>query len=144
MENIEAFNNHLPVKIRFGEGRAMSLPAELAEIGATKVFLMVDEGIEKFNPAAKACIDNLVATAGLTVTTFEKPAGEPTIEMVDDATRALTASGAQALVALGGGSVIDTAKAARLCSQLGITFREFQEKKPAYPCLLYTSDAADE
>ena len=133
MENIEAFNNHLPVKIRFGEGRALSLPAELAELGANKVFLMVDEGIEKFNPAAKACIDNLVATSGLTVTTFEKPAGEPTIEMVDNATAALTASGAQALVALGGGSVIDTAKAARLCSQLGITFREFQEKKPAYP-----------
>ena len=133
VDNIEAFNNHLPVKIRFGEGRALTLPTELAELGATKVFLMVDEGIEKFNPAAKACIDNLIATAGLTVTTFEKPAGEPTIEMVDNATAALSASGATALVALGGGSVIDTAKAARLCSQLGITFREFQEKKPAYP-----------
>ena len=53
--------------------------------------------------------------------------------MVDDATRALVASGAQAVVALGGGSVIDTAKAARLCAQLGITFREFQSRKPEYP-----------
>ena len=94
---------------------------------------MVDEGIGKFNPAAQACIDKLVATAGITVTTFEKPAGEPTIEMVDDATRAVTASGAQAIVALGGGSVIDTAKAARLCAQLGITFREFQSRKAEYP-----------
>ena len=94
---------------------------------------MVDEGIEKFNPAAKATIDNLIADKNISVTTFEKPAGEPTIDMVDDATRALVASGAQAVVALGGGSVIDTAKAARLCAQLGITFREFQSRKPEYP-----------
>jgi alcohol dehydrogenase len=69
----------------------------------------------------------------LTVTIFEKPAGEPTIEMVDVATRALKASGAQTLIALGGGSVIDTAKAARLCAQLNCTFREFQGKAPNYP-----------
>ena len=54
MENIDAFNNHLPVKVRFGEGKALLLPDVVAECGATKVFLMVDEGIEKFNPAAKA------------------------------------------------------------------------------------------
>jgi alcohol dehydrogenase len=92
MENIDAFNNHLPVKVRFGEGKALGLADVVAEFGATKVFLMVD-----------------------------------------DATNALTKSGAQVLVALSGGSVIDTAKAARLCSQLGMSFRDFQSKKPAYP-----------
>jgi len=122
MEDIGSFNNHLPVKVRFGEGKALNLPDVISESGATKVFLMVDEGIEKFNPAAKACIDNLISHSEFTVTTFEKPAGEPTIDMVDDATKALVASGAQAIVALGGGSIIDTAKAARLCAQLGLTF----------------------
>ncbi len=34
MEIINAFNNHLPVKVRFGEGRALTLPDVLAEIGA--------------------------------------------------------------------------------------------------------------
>jgi len=133
VENIDAFNNHLPVKIRFGEGKALTLPDVVIEAGASTVFLMVDEGIGKFNTAAQACIDNLVANTGITVTTFEKPAGEPTIEMVDDATRALVESGAQAVIALGGGSVMDTAKAARLCAQLGVTFREFLAQKPAYP-----------
>ncbi|HEX7444186.1 MAG TPA: iron-containing alcohol dehydrogenase, partial [Acidimicrobiales bacterium] len=56
-----------------------------------------------------------------------------TIEMVDDATRALVESGATALVAVGGGSVIDTAKAARLCAQLDCTFREFLAEPPTYP-----------
>ena len=133
MENVAAFNNHLPVKIRFGEGKALTLPDVVIEAGASTVFLMVDEGIGKFNKAAQACIDNLMSNTGITVTTFEKPAGEPTIEMVDDATRALVESGAQAVIALGGGSVMDTAKAARLCAQLGVTFREFLAQKPTYP-----------
>ena len=130
---ITAFNNHLPVKVRFGEGIANSLPAVISELGAQKVFLMVDAGIEKFNPSAKSVIDQLLTVGDLTVTIFEKPAGEPTIQMVDDATTALKESGAQSVVALGGGSVIDTAKAARLCAQLNCTFREFQSKEPSYP-----------
>jgi alcohol dehydrogenase len=133
MTVITAFNNQLPVKVRFGEGIAQSLPDVIAELGAEKAFLMVDAGIEKFNPAAKDVIDQLATVSGLTVTIFEKPAGEPTIEMVDVATNALKASGAQTLIALGGGSVIDTAKAARLCAQLNCTFREFQSKAPNYP-----------
>ena len=133
MENIEGFNNHLPVKVRFGEGKALTLPEVVLECGASKVFLMVDAGIEQFNPAAKVCIDNLLSHSSIAVTTFEKPAGEPTIDMVDDATRAFVASGAQAIIALGGGSVIDTAKAARLCAQLGVNFREFQSRKAEYP-----------
>jgi len=133
VENIEGFNNYLPVKVRFGEGKALALPEIVLECGATKVFLMVDAGIEEFNPAAKVCIDNLLSHSSIAVTTFEKPAGEPTIDMVDDATRAFVASGAQAIIALGGGSVIDTAKAARLCAQLGVNFREFQSRKAEYP-----------
>ena len=133
MNTVTAFNNHLPVKVRFGAGIAITLPDVITELGAQKVFLMVDAGIEKFNPAAKAVIDNLLTVSGLTVTVFEKPAGEPTIEMVDDATNALKQSGAQSVIALGGGSVIDTAKAARLCAQLDCTFREFQSKAPNYP-----------
>ncbi|NCW72049.1 MAG: iron-containing alcohol dehydrogenase [Actinobacteria bacterium] len=133
MDNISAFNNHLPVKVRFGEGVAETLPAVVAELGASKVFLMVDKDIEKFNPAAAKLIDQMKAAAGITVTLFEKPAGEPTIQMVDDSIAALKAAGSDVVVALGGGSVIDTAKAARLCAQLNCTFREFQSKPPVYP-----------
>jgi len=133
VDNITAFNNHLPVKVRFGEGVAHTLPAVVAELGTSKVFLMVDKDIEKFNPAAKNLIDSMIAASDISVTLFEKPAGEPTIQMVDDAIAALKAAGSDVVVALGGGSVIDTAKAARLCAQLNCTFREFQSKPPVYP-----------
>ena len=53
--------------------------------------------------------------------------------MVDQATDALRSSGATAILAIGGGSVIDTAKAARLCAQLGTDFRGFLASSPGYP-----------
>jgi len=133
MQTIPAFGNHLPVRVRFGEGVSGTLPDVLVELGATDVFLMVDEGIELFNPAAAALLGTLAGRSELTVTRFDKPAAEPTIEMVDAATQALVASGATALVAVGGGSVIDTAKAARLCAQLGMTFAEFLAASPGFP-----------
>ena len=133
MSTLFPFANHLPVKVRFGEGISLTLPEVLAEIGATRVLVMVDEGIESFNPAAAALLEVLSAAEGLTITRFDKPAAEPTIEMVDAATSSLRASGATAVVALGGGSVIDTAKAARLCAQLGMGFAEFVATAPGYP-----------
>lgn len=133
MPVVPPFANHLPVKVRFGEGVAASLDDILADVGATSIFLMVDEGIEHFNPAAAVLLDTLAATPALVVTRFDKSPAEPTIDMVDDATRALTASGATAVVAVGGGSVIDTAKAARLCAQLRCSFREFLAEPPVYP-----------
>ena len=131
MYELNSFANHLPVKIRFGEGVAMTLPAVLDELEATRVLLMVDEGIESYNDAAKAVIANLEASK-CSVVRFNKAAGEPTFSMVNEATVALAESGATALIALGGGSVIDTAKAARLCAQQDCTFEEFIERRPAY------------
>jgi alcohol dehydrogenase len=130
---IPTFGNHLPVKVRFGEGVSSTLPDVLAEIGATSIFLMVDEGIEQFNPAAATLLGELGQRSELTIVRFDKPAAVPTIEMVDEATEALRSSGATALVALGGGSVIDTAKSARLCAQLGMTFSEFLAVSPGFP-----------
>ena len=133
MHLIPAFGNHLPVKVRFGEGVASILPDVLGELEATRVFLMVDEGIERFNPAAAEVLSSLTELSGLTITRFDKPPVEPTMAMVDAATQALATSGATAVVAIGGGSVIDTAKAARLCAQLGCTFAEFIDRPPNFP-----------
>ena len=133
MNVISTFANQLPVKVRFGQGISATLPDVLGELSATQIFLMVDEGIEQHNPAVRDLLDDLTGRDGLTVTRFDKPAAEPTIAMVDAATTALFASGATALVAIGGGSVIDTAKAARLCAQLRCTFAEFLADSPGFP-----------
>lgn len=128
MDAITPFANYLPVRIRFGEGVATNLPIILDELGASRAFVMVDAGIEQFNPAAADVLTTLPGAAR-----FDKPAGEPTIDMIDDATAALKAADPDVVIALGGGSVIDTLKAARLCAQHGIDFRTFLQTNPGYP-----------
>jgi choline dehydrogenase len=127
---IPAFANHLPVRVEFAEGAALRLPRLLRDLGATRVAVLLDEGLDRFNPAAAAVLE---AVGDDQVTLLEKPAGEPTIAMIDWAAGGIRDARADVVVALGGGSVIDTAKAARLCVQLGCTFEEFLDSERSYP-----------
>ncbi|HKV20429.1 MAG TPA: iron-containing alcohol dehydrogenase [Mycobacterium sp.] len=129
---IPDFANHLPVRISFGDGTARRLPAIAESLGAQRILLLTDERAEAYNPAVCAIIDAL-HDSGLTITRMEKPAGEPTIAMVDATTARMRDDNADTVIALGGGSVIDTAKAARLCHQLGRSFGEFLTSDRVYP-----------
>ena len=124
---IEPFRNHLPVKIRFGEGVSAQLGAVLEEEGSTRPFLVMDEGLEAFVPGVATAI----APIGSSVR-FEKPAGEPTVALVEQAASELRASGCDAVVALGGGSAMDTAKAARLVAGQGVPYLSFARGEAAY------------
>lgn len=129
---IGPFANHLPVRIAFGDGAALRLPELLDEVGAARVLVFTDQDIEVHNPAVATVLDTLSASAR-TVSRWDKPPGEPTIAMVDAAAARLAAEPVDAVIALGGGSVIDTAKAARLCHQRGVTFGQFLESEREYP-----------
>jgi choline dehydrogenase len=124
---IQAFRNHLPVKIRFGDGVARDLAGVLAEEGATRPFLVLDRGLEQFVPAITEVLAPLGSPAR-----FEKDPGEPTVALVEEAAAALKASGADAVVALGGGSSMDTAKAARLVAGQGEPYMRFARREVAY------------
>ena len=129
---VPAFRNHLPVRVRFGDHTSAAVPEILAEAAVERVLVVTDAGITHFNPAAADAL-GLLDAAGIRSEIYEKPPGEPTVDMIDAATAALVSSGAQAIVAIGGGSVIDTAKAARLCAQQGMTFRQFLASARSYP-----------
>jgi alcohol dehydrogenase len=126
MDPVEPFGNHLPVRIRFGEGAVAALPEVLAGEGATRPFLVVDEVVGGL-PAVEA------ALAGATpVSTFVKAPAEPTVDDVEAAAAQLADSGADAVVAIGGGSVMDTAKAARLVAGQGGPYLRFAGGAVAY------------
>jgi choline dehydrogenase len=129
-DTIPPFTNHLPVRVHFGEGSARRLPTLLEELGLRRVALLIDEGVHDFNPAAAEVLRHLETSH---VTRLEKPGGEPTIATVDWAAEQIEAAQADVVVALGGGSVIDTAKAARLCVQLGCHFADFLDSERIYP-----------
>jgi choline dehydrogenase len=124
---IAPFRNHLPVKIRFGDGVAGMLADVLEEEGANRPFLIMDRGLDGFVPGVAAAIAPLAGAVR-----FEKDAGEPTAELVEQAAAELAASGCDAVVALGGGSSIDTAKAARLVAAQGGPYMRFARGEVSY------------
>jgi choline dehydrogenase len=113
IDPVAAFGNHLPVRIRFGEGVAETLGDVLAGDGLSRPFLLIDRGLDGI-PAIAALV-GAVGWAGR----YDKQPGEPTDRQVDECADALRASGADSVVAIGGGSVMDTAKTARLCVDHG-------------------------
>jgi choline dehydrogenase len=124
---IDPFRNHLPVKVRFGDGVAGQLAAVLEDEGASRPFLIMDRGLDGFVPGVAAAIAPLDGAVR-----FEKDAGEPTTELVEQAAEALSLSGCDAVVALGGGSSMDTAKAARLVSGQGGPYMRFARGEATY------------
>lgn len=129
---VPPFSNHLPVRIRFGDGVAGELGAVAGARGARNALVMVDADLEQNNPGVAGAIAAL-DEPGIEVTRFVKPPGEPTAELVDTATQAVLQAKPEAVVAVGGGSVIDTAKAARLCAGIGSTFSEFLASERVVP-----------
>ena len=100
------FANHLPVDVRFGDGVLATLPAVLANLGARRPFVFLD-------PALAALELELDGER------FVLDGREPTPATVDGAGARLAASRADAVVAIGGGSTLDTAKGARVVARQG-------------------------
>ena len=74
----------------------------------------------------------LILAAVPEATTFEKAPGEPTVGLVEQAAAVLAAAGSDAVVAIGGGSAMDTAKAARLVAAQGGPYMRFADGDAAY------------
>lgn len=99
----------LPRKVLFGISAIDKLPKELPET-AKNILLVAGNHLVK-NGIADQLKEDL-CDADKTVTIISGIAAEPPLEDVDKVIRAGRESQADAVVALGGGSVIDTAKAA--------------------------------
>ena len=127
---IAAFSNHLPVRIRFGEGVADELAEVVRSEDASAVLVVIDAGLEEGSPGVAHALAAL-ESGPATVVRQVKPPGEPTSAMADATAAALANAHADAVVAIGGGSVIDTAKAARLCAQLELPYARLTRDYPA-------------
>jgi choline dehydrogenase len=121
---IEPFTNHLPIRVAFGEGVVGTLPDVLRDEGCRRAFVAIDSGLEDLLPPIAATLARL-EREGVELARFVKDPGEPTFDVVDAASAALADSAVDAVVAIGGGSVMDTAKGARLCALRGTTFAGF-------------------
>ena len=93
----------------YGAGCRSVIADEIKKRGYKKVMLITDKDLVKFGVAAK--VEEVLNGAEIPYEIFSDIKPNPTIKTVLDALAAFQASGADCIVALGGGSSIDTAKA---------------------------------
>jgi hydroxyacid-oxoacid transhydrogenase len=99
--------------LKFGPGASAEVGHDLAGYGARRVLLVTDAGVAATGHPAR--IAEAVTARGLHVTTYDRVRVEPTDESMAEAIAfARDAGPFDAILAVGGGSSIDTAKAVNL------------------------------
>ena len=98
--------------IRFGAGVTREVGADLADLGVTSALVISDPNVSRLAPV-RTVVESLEAS-GIAFTLFDRARVEPTDESFLEAIAFANANPCDAFVAVGGGSAIDTAKAANL------------------------------
>ena len=100
----------IPTRILYGRGVALRVAEPLREVGATRVLVVTDKGVR----AAKLLepIEQALRDAHVTYEIYDEVVPDPGVAEVDRCFARYSEMGAEAIVAVGGGSSIDTAKMA--------------------------------
>ena len=93
----------------FGPGAREVLPKEISRLGYKKAFVATDKDLIKFGVAEKVL--KVLDAAGIPYEVFSDIKPNPTVANVKAGVAAFAASGADFILAIGGGSSMDTAKA---------------------------------
>jgi alcohol dehydrogenase class IV len=134
---------HTAGEIIFGCGAVRRTGEAVHRLNAERAVLITD-------PALVAAglhepVERSLADAGIAVERFEGGRAKPTLEAVAACTSAIREGGAQALVALGGGSNIDLAKAAAVVARYGGStedyFGEHRVPGPILPLVAVSTTA---
>lgn len=118
------FSFSVPQNITVGKGSLTKLPEIAKKSGGSHAFLMSGPHLEKMGLVEKAA--ESLKVAGIAVDTFTEIEGNPSVETVDKATVAFKESGADFIVAFGGGSPMDVAKAVGVTAKYGGSITEYE------------------
>ncbi len=92
-----------------GAGAINAIPDEITKRGFKKVFVATDPDLIKFGVAKK--VTDILDNAGIAYGIYSDIKANPTIENVQNGVKAFKEMDADCIVAIGGGSAMDTAKA---------------------------------
>ncbi|MBR4445583.1 MAG: lactaldehyde reductase [Solobacterium sp.] len=92
-----------------GAGAVKEIVTEFKARGFKKAFVASDPDLVKFNVTKK--VTDLLEEAGIPYTLYSNIQPNPTIENVQTGVKAFAESGADMIIAIGGGSSMDTSKA---------------------------------
>lgn len=118
----------------FGKGAVRLLGPELQKMGIRRVLVVTDKFLYESGAAAR--VGQVLSDAGVEYAVYYNVQPNPTVQVVNDCIAAAQALSVQLLIALGGGSAIDTAKAASIVLANGGSVEQYEgENKSTKPGL---------
>ncbi|MDH5510742.1 MAG: iron-containing alcohol dehydrogenase [Nitrospinota bacterium] len=115
------FSFRMPVKIVSGAGSGGDVSAEMSELGCRRAFLVTDSHIAASGPAFDKLIKGLgPRLAGV----FNEVTQDSGFEIIDKGAKMAADAGADCVVSVGGGSVIDTGKGICVALKNGGSIRD--------------------
>lgn len=109
--------------IRYGPGITAEVGMDLRDMGVRRVLVVTDPHLARLPPMA--VLRASMEAEGVAYDVYDRVRVEPTDVSFQDAVRVATGGAYEAFVALGGGSAIDTAKAANLYSCYPADFLDY-------------------
>ncbi len=109
------FSYHMPADLRFGRGLADKIGDICKEIGGEKVLVVTGTGSTKRSGLLDRVLASLKA-AGLGAAVFDKVMQNPLTTTVYEGVELAKAEGCGVILGVGGGSIMDAAKAIAFCT----------------------------
>jgi len=123
-------NWNYPTSIRFGAGRITELPEACRGLGIERALLVTDPGLAALPMVARAV--GLCRDAGLGCEVFSDVQPNPVEENVSRGVAAFRAGGHDGVIAFGGGSALDAAKAIALMVGQTRPLWDFEDREDWY------------
>ena len=121
---MQKFEFSIPQSVLFGSGSLKRLPDAVKRLGASKVFIISGPHLYKCGAVSK-CLDAL-KEQGIPSDFFTDTEANPRTDTVEKATKMFKSSGADCIVAFGGGSPIDVAKAVAVVAEYGGSITDYE------------------
>lgn len=118
------FGFSIPQNITVGRGTLGKLGEAAKKLGGTHAFIISGPHLEKMGLVAKA--EGYLADAGIKADAYTDIEANPSVTTVEKATEAFRASGADFIVAFGGGSPMDVAKAVGVVAKYGGSITDYE------------------
>ena len=121
---MNSFEFALPTRIRFGEGVSLEIVDEVKSMGNKKPMIVTDKGL-----IAAGVVNKITAAldrGGIVYTIFDEIEPNPRDTTVQKAYERAQADGNDSMIAIGGGSSMDTAKAVGILMANGGTVHDYE------------------
>lgn len=109
-------------KCIFGRDSSREISGYAAQRGCSRLLCVCDEGVKKAGLVAPVIA--ALEEKGLSITVFDRVLPDPAIEIAEEAAQMARDCGAEGVLAIGGGSSLDTAKLAAVLAGGQIPLRE--------------------